>query len=67
MSSQLAVFEVTGVQYITVVDLDVSDFEVGQAIDHDIACVVFLSAGFRIEACSIENDPEISFVWDFTC
>ena len=53
-------------QHITVIGLDVGDFEVSQPVDHDVACVVFLSTRFRIEACSIKDDSKSRVFWDYT-
>lgn len=45
-------------QYISIENLDIGDFKVGDAIDHDVAGIVFLSASLCIETRSVEDDSK---------
>jgi hypothetical protein len=55
---------VSGVQHIAIVGLDVDDFEIGDTIDHNVACIVFLSTRFRIEACLVQDKAKRGILWN---
>lgn len=58
------ILEMSSVQHIATIRLDIDDFEIGDTIDHNVTCVVFLSTRFGIEACLIQNESKGSIFWN---
>jgi len=54
----------SGVQHIATVGLDVDDFEISDAVDHNVSRVVFLTTRFRIEARLVQNEPKRGILWN---
>lgn len=58
------ILEMSGVQHITTVRLDIDDFEIGHTVDHNVTCVVLLTTRFGIEACLIQNESKGCIFWN---
>jgi len=59
-----AILEMSCVQHIATVRLDIDDFEIGHTVDHNVTCVVFLSTRFGVETCLVQNEPKGGIFWN---
>lgn len=55
---QMPVFEMTSVEDVSVVDLNVDNLEISRSINDYIPCIGLLATGFCIEAGSVEKDTK---------
>ena len=57
----------TDVENVAVEDLNVRDFELGNAVDNDAAGVVFLATRLGVEARAIEDQTEAGVFGNLLC
>lgn len=55
---KLAILDVTDVEHIAIVNLDVRDFELGDAVDNDATRVVLLATRLCIEARAVKEEAK---------
>jgi hypothetical protein len=55
---EFAVFENTGVYNISVVDLDVADLKVGDAVNDNVTSIILLSTRLGVEARLVKDDTK---------
>jgi len=60
----MTILEMTGMQDIAVVHLDIFDLKVGDAVNNDITSIVLLSTRLSVEAGLVKENTKGGVFWD---